>query len=103
MRGPVAANVHARAFHLESINEPVPGIMPGPGLPRFLYQSTSSDGDPVSASLVAANGADARTQLQPLGHTDVKILSGNREMVTLTGKFLVIVADDSPFASILFL
>ncbi|MDH4318233.1 MAG: hypothetical protein OEV64_07565 [Desulfobulbaceae bacterium] len=76
---PIPAEVYLKTISLESIDSDVAETKPGPGVKRFLYQSLSPDNDIVKGSLVAAGVADARSQLQRLGHRDIRILSSNHD------------------------
>lgn len=80
---PVPAQLFVPYSHLDSIDREIPAMESGPGLKRFLYQSLDPDGDVEKSSWVAASVADARTQLQRHGHTDVRILSANHELIPI--------------------
>jgi len=74
---PLPTEVYIKTISLESVDLDVVASKPGPGLKRFMFQALSSDNEIVKNSLVAATVSDARSQLQRLGHDDIKILSAN--------------------------
>lgn len=90
---PIPAEVYLKTISLESIDSNVAETKPGPGVKRFLYQSLSSDNNNVKGSLVAAGVADARSQLQRLGHSDIRILSSNHEFFKIEDLDMELVPD----------
>ena len=94
---PVNAQVFIKPIYLATVDikmeENEATLTPGSGLKYFLYQSISEDDIPIKASLVACNAADVKTQLVRLGHSDIRVLSSNYEVVKIDDSDMDFMAD----------